>query len=413
MVEVFSLSKVFVDSRHASLQHTVLSNVSFRLEPGEVLGIIGPNGAGKSTLLKILTGTLRPSSGSVKISGRLGSVLDIGSGFHPDLTGHENIYMQGRLMGFSTSEIKERYGAIVDFSGVANKAIQRPVKYYSSGMYLRLAFSVVAMLQTDLLILDETMSVGDVAFRLQCEAWLKEYVRKGNTLIIAGHNVSEIENVANRCLWLREGIVKMDAPVREVSKAYLLDTMPFVTSDSALPADPDEPQTAADTFVTDWRPHDFSGTDGKLQIMNLRLENSAGRPTNLLEVDDAFSIIITMRTTTQVHSVQPIVKIHSLHGHPLVVLSPMFAPDYVPHPTPLGVQEAVFRYRTSWLHVGTYMVGFSIAINQSEHLGEWYPVMHFDVAMPAYQASTKWKGQPTAVRYLHGYEQNFIGNSSL
>ncbi len=320
--------------------------------------------------------------------------------------------MQGQLMGFSNSEIKVVYEAIVDFSGIAKEAIQRPVKYYSSGMYLRLAFSVVAMLQTDVLILDETMSVGHAAFRLQCEAWLKEYVRKGNTLVISGHNVSEIENVAPRCLWLQEGSVKMDAPVREASKAYLLDIMQFVKSDSALPANPAEEQPTADTFVTDWRAHDFSSTDGKLQIMSLRLENSGGRSTNVLEVDHAFSIIITLRTTTQVDSVQPILKIHNLHGHPLVVLSPMFAPDYVPHPTPPGVQELMFMYRASWLHAGTYMVGFSIAINQSEHLGEWYPVMHFDVVMPAYQASTKWKGQPTAVRYLHGYEQKFIGNNS-
>ncbi len=181
-----------------------LQDVSFEVEPGEVVGIIGCNGAGKSTLLKILGRIVKPTSGEVDIYGRVGSLLQIGTGFHPDLTGRENIFLNGALLGMKATEIKRNFDEIVAFSEVA-RFLDTAVKYYSSGMYLRLAFAIAAHLQPDVLLLDEVLAVGDKSFQEKCLAKIKSVSRDGRTVFFVSHSMEAIAEMCGRVFLIRSG----------------------------------------------------------------------------------------------------------------------------------------------------------------------------------------------------------------
>ncbi len=183
-----------------------LKDINFELRRGESVGIIGPNGSGKSTLLKVLSGITSPTSGSVEINGRVAAILDIGSGFHPDLSGRENIFLSGNLMGMYNQEIHSAYTSIVQFSGLSD-FIETPVKYYSSGMFIRLAFSIIAFLEADIMIFDEVIAVGDAEFSYQCKKKLEELIQKKKTVIIASHNMNELFNYCGHTIRLDKGII--------------------------------------------------------------------------------------------------------------------------------------------------------------------------------------------------------------
>jgi ABC-type polysaccharide/polyol phosphate transport system ATPase subunit len=196
-----------------------LKDVSFEVRPGQALGIIGPNGAGKSTALKVLTKILRPDRGTSIVRGRVGALVEIASGFHPDLTGRENVYMQGAIMGMRRAEIQSRFDEIVDFSGVA-EFIDTPVKRYSSGMNARLGFSVAAHLNPDVLLIDEVLSVGDLSFQEKCFARMQDFVRSGVAMAFVSHNLSAISALCDRVLVLRHGTVEALAPTHEAITIY-------------------------------------------------------------------------------------------------------------------------------------------------------------------------------------------------
>lgn len=183
-----------------------LDDVSFKLMPGTTMALVGRNGSGKSTLLKILAGVYKPTAGHAQLKGKVASVLEIGSGFHPDLTGIENIYFYGSVMGFTRSEIKQRIDSIIDFSGIGDD-VNKPVRGYSSGMFVRLASAVIVSLPYDILILDEVIGMGDAAFRVQFSAKIDELVANGVGVIMASHNLNELFG-CNSYLWLEEGKVK-------------------------------------------------------------------------------------------------------------------------------------------------------------------------------------------------------------
>jgi len=197
-----------------------LRDVNLEIKRGEVLGLIGPNGAGKSTLLKILSRITEPTEGRVLIYGRVGSLLEVGTGFHPELTGRENIYLNGAILGMGRAEISRKFDEIVDFSGV-NKFIDTPVKRYSSGMYVRLAFSVAAHLEPEILLVDEVLAVGDVAFQQRCVGRMSEIAASGNTVVFVTHNLAAVRNLCSRAVFLDCGRVQKDGAVDEVIEAYL------------------------------------------------------------------------------------------------------------------------------------------------------------------------------------------------
>lgn len=197
-----------------------LDDVTLALPHGEVMGVIGPNGAGKSTLLKILSRITRPTSGFAEIRGRVGSLLEIGTGFHPELTGRENIYLNGAILGMRHREVASRFDAIVAFAEV-EKFLDTPVKRYSSGMYMRLAFSVAAHLDTEILLIDEVLAVGDAAFQKKCLNSMSDAAGRGRTVIFVSHNLLAVRDLCNSALWLDQGKVVRQGPANDVVSAYL------------------------------------------------------------------------------------------------------------------------------------------------------------------------------------------------
>jgi lipopolysaccharide transport system ATP-binding protein len=210
------------NGRHNGQRETfwALEEVSFDVKPGEVLGIIGRNGAGKSTLLKILSCITKPTRGSAEIRGRVGSLLEVGTGFHGELTGRENIYLNGAILGMKKAEIDRKFDRIVDFSGV-EKFIDTPVKRYSSGMYVRLAFAVAAHLEPEILIVDEVLAVGDASFQKKCLGKMQDVGKEGRTVLFVSHNMPAITRLCKRVILLNEGRILHDGPAHRVVGHYL------------------------------------------------------------------------------------------------------------------------------------------------------------------------------------------------
>src|SRR2546423_883286 len=199
---------------------TAVNDVSFALAPGDILGVVGRNGAGKSTLLKILAGIVKPTDGEVIYRGKLVSILELGAGFHPDLTGRENIFLNGELLGLSQHNIRAPFDEILDFCEL-EEFIDQPVKHYSNGMYLRLAFSVFAHLETNILLLDEIISVGDIGFRQKSYSKIVELANRGTTIIVVSHDPDQVKDLCNKCLFLDKGQMISFGPTSEVLNNYL------------------------------------------------------------------------------------------------------------------------------------------------------------------------------------------------
>jgi len=197
-----------------------LDDVNFTVEVGEVVGIIGRNGAGKSTLLKVLSKITYPTSGRVKVRGRVASLIEVGTGFHDELTGRENIYLNGSILGMRKREIDERIDQIIDFSGV-EKFVDTPIKRYSSGMRLRLGFAVAAHMDPDVLFVDEVLAVGDAEFQKKCLNAMDELRSGGRTVLFVSHNMAAIENLCPRTVWIDAGQTRMDGPTEKVIASYL------------------------------------------------------------------------------------------------------------------------------------------------------------------------------------------------
>ena len=197
-----------------------LQDINFTLEPGEVLGVIGPNGAGKSTLFKIISRITRPTAGSVTLRGRVSSLLEVGTGFHPELSGRENIYLNGAILGLSRRDIAAHFDDIVEFSEIG-AFLDDPVKFYSSGMYMRLGFSIAAFLTSEIMIIDEVLSVGDAAFRRKSLDKVQELVtQEGRTVLIVSHQAENVARLTQRCLWLDHGRMQQFGPTASVLAAY-------------------------------------------------------------------------------------------------------------------------------------------------------------------------------------------------
>lgn len=198
-----------------------LKDVSFDVNPGEAIGIIGANGSGKSTLLKILSKITPPTSGEISVRGKIASLLEVGTGFHPELTGRENIFLNGAILGMSQKEIKQKFDEIVDFSGV-EQFIDTPVKRFSSGMYVRLAFAVAAHLEPDILLVDEVLAVGDAAFQQKCLGKIDQIISsQGRTVIFVSHNMNAIQNLCKKSILLDHGKIKTSGKTKDVVDTYL------------------------------------------------------------------------------------------------------------------------------------------------------------------------------------------------
>lgn len=216
---ISSMLNVFKKNRSRK-DFWALKDINFEVQQGEVLGIIGPNGAGKSTLLKILSKITPPTTGRAKISGRISSLLEVGTGFHPELTGRENIFLNGAILGMSRIEIKKKFDEIVNFADIG-KFLDTPVKHYSSGMYVRLAFAVAAHLEPEILVIDEVLAVGDAKFQKKCLGEMGDMGKQGRTILLVSHNMHSILSLSNKCILLNKGKMIKYGPAENVIRYYL------------------------------------------------------------------------------------------------------------------------------------------------------------------------------------------------
>lgn len=213
-----------------------LKNINFEIKQGEIVGIIGRNGAGKSTLLKILSRITAPTTGHARIKGRIGSLLEVGTGFHPELTGRENIYLNGVILGMSKAEVKKKFDEIIAFSEV-EKFIDTPVKRYSSGMRVRLAFAVAAHLEPEIMLVDEVLAVGDLAFQKKCTGKMGNVAKTGRTILFVSHNMGAIRDLCTRCIYLDEGKVVNIGDTELIIDEYLENTIKNSSNDTSFPVE--------------------------------------------------------------------------------------------------------------------------------------------------------------------------------
>lgn len=257
-----------------------LSNVTFEVKKGQVLGVIGRNGAGKSTLLKILSRVTEPSQGYAEIHGRVGSLLEVGTGFHPELTGRENIALNGAILGMKRAEIERKFEEIVDFSGV-DKFIDTPVKRYSSGMYLRLAFAVAAHMEPEILVVDEVLAVGDAEFQRKCLGKMSDVASQGRTVLFVSHNMSAILRLTQETIVLEKGRMVLRAPSQQAVDYYL--TSGF-----------------AQTGEHHWQPDEIPAEAAPFHPVALRVLNPQHRVVDTVRSTEAVTVEIEYRLTASI-----------------------------------------------------------------------------------------------------------------
>ena len=214
---------LFFKSRNAYVKNNILKGISFNIEKGDILGIIGKNGSGKSTLLKLITRIIYPDSGSIKINGKVSSLIELGAGFHPDMTGRENIYINASIYGLTKKEIDSKLDTIIKFSEL-EEFIDSPIRTYSSGMYMRLAFSVAINVEAEILLIDEILSVGDANFQAKCFRKMQELKNSGITIVIVSHDLHTMEKLCNKVIWIESGKIKRSGIPNEVLKEYIEHT---------------------------------------------------------------------------------------------------------------------------------------------------------------------------------------------
>jgi len=229
-------------NRNSQNYFWALRDISFEILRGETVGVIGRNGSGKSTLLKLISGITYPSAGYATIRGRVGSLLEVGTGFHPELTGRENIYLNGAIIGMKKVEIDRKFDDIVSFAEIS-RFLDTPVKHYSSGMYVRLAFAVAAHLEPEILLVDEVLAVGDAAFQKKCLGKMEGVVQEGRTILFVSHNMSAVKQLCTRGILLNSGTVAYDGSIDEAVEQYVTIAQQDVASETVFEADPSQPMS--------------------------------------------------------------------------------------------------------------------------------------------------------------------------
>jgi lipopolysaccharide transport system ATP-binding protein len=280
--------------RQRARRFWALKGVNLEIPRGQVVGIIGRNGAGKSTFLKILSRITRPTEGYADLFGRVGSLLEVGTGFHPELTGRENIFLNGAILGMRKAEIERSFEAIVDFSGVA-AFLDTPVKRFSSGMYVRLAFAVAAHLETEILLVDEVLAVGDAEFQRKCLGKMQSVVREGRTVLFVSHNMAAVKSLCQRCVWLDRGAIAGDGRVDDVIDAYL-GAGRSRTDATVIPADAQR-----------------TGT-GEARFARVELLDARGASTTQVYFGERFSVVLTFTVDVPIAEAVIGVGIASLDG---------------------------------------------------------------------------------------------------
>ncbi len=316
-----------------------LKDVSFRLEPGDALGIIGPNGAGKTTALKLLSNVTRPTSGRIRVGGRFSSLIELGAGFHPELTGRENIFLNGAILGQKRSDIRRKLDAIIAFSEL-ERFIDTPVKRYSSGMYVRLGFAVAAHVEPDVLLVDEVLAVGDASFRQKCMTRMEALRSQGTSLIFVSHNMYQVRRLCPRSLLLMQGRTAFYGPTDEAIATYE-EGMQAVQQADALPHEPD------------------AASPGVLALSEITLLDERGAAVQRLDFQQPLHVHIRYRASQPI--LDPIVKVRLLNSDGLVCALVSSTHDGAGRWAFAGKGEVTVRLAPVQLTTGQYFVEVRVA----------------------------------------------------
>lgn len=331
-----------------------LKDVSFAVGQGEVIGVIGRNGAGKSTLLKILSKITPPTKGTVRLRGRVASLLEVGTGFHPELTGRENIYLNGAILGMTRQEVRQKFAAIVTFSEI-EKFLDTPVKRYSSGMYVRLAFAVAAHLEPEILLIDEVLAVGDIQFQKKCLDKMAEITQTtGRTIVLVSHNMGTIENLCPKSILLEKGRIKMAGPSAQVVNEYLKDTTTIDLADRT----------------------DRIG-NGEIRLIDITFLNQRGQSSHTFKYGEPMTIKIAYQSDRPaMKTVNFGISIDSNIGHRICDLSTL-ADSKFPETIP-GHGLFICQIPKLQFNAGRYYV--SVIVRRSGDIADWVKqATHFDI----------------------------------
>lgn len=290
----------------------VIKGISFDVHKGEVVGIIGKNGCGKSTMLKMLSKLLKPTTGSISIKGRVSSLIELGAGFHPDMTGRENIYINASIFGFTKSQIEAKIDSIIQFSEL-EEYIDSPVRVYSSGMYLRLAFSVAISVEPEVLLVDEILGVGDAAFQRKCFNRVKALTESGMTIVIVSHSTGQIEQLCNRVLWIEDGIIREEGAPRVVCEHYLEASEKYRVERvlkehqrlieqyaSVEEAKKNNRRLTCEDISEQYDVDAYRDGDGTVEVVKLQLLDAGGNPSQLFGRAEPFSVNIQYKSNGEV-----------------------------------------------------------------------------------------------------------------
>ena len=332
------------DAQPASEQTEIwaLNDVSFDIKEGEVVGIIGRNGMGKSTLLKVLSQITEPTRGEIHIRGRIASLLEVGTGFHPELTGRENIFLNGAILGMSQTEIRRKFDEIVAFSEV-EKFLDTPVKRYSSGMYMRLAFAVAAHLEPEILLVDEVLAVGDAAFQKKCLSKMEDIGGTGRTVLFVSHNISAVTRICSRAIWLHKGQIGQDGPSAKVASAYLSSGV-------------------VSTAHRQW-PDGNNPGNKTVKLLDVRVRTEDGETAESIDIRQPVGVDITYEVLTAGKVLVPNYHFYNEEGV-CIFISVATDEEWRQKPRPRGVYKSTAWVPGNYLAEGKITIGTAISTFQ-------------------------------------------------
>lgn len=362
VIKVENLSKLYFlgGAKHNSLRDTIvgflknprrdkkhelwaLNEVSFDVKDGETLGIIGKNGAGKSTLLKILSRITKPTSGTAEIHGRIGSLLEVGTGFHNELSGRENIFLNGAILGMKRAEIEAKFDEIVAFSEI-EKFIDTPVKHYSSGMYMRLAFSVAAHLEPEILIVDEVLAVGDIAFQKKCLNKMRDVGQKGRTVLFVSHDMQAVSRLCSRAIWIKDGKIAKDGETSAVVGEYLHE----------------QSKTGAEKS---WEDLEKSPGNDIVKLRRVRVCDKNNKTSSALDIRQPIGVEMTYEVLRDDKILIPNFHFYNEQGICLFI-SHDWSDEWRTRPRPVGEYKSTCWIPSNFLAEGTVFVKVAVSTYQ-------------------------------------------------